>query len=106
MNMLQLEDHEPNRVIEVSWGTAPDAAYDVSIDIQAYDREGLLRDITTVLADEKVNVTGVNTFSNQEDHTATITISMEIKSLDALGRVLAKLKQLPNVIEARRKRNA
>ena len=106
MNMLQLEDHEPNRVIEVSWGAAPDAAYDVAIDIQAYDREGLLRDITTVLADEKVNLTGVNTFSNQADHTATITISMEIKSLDALGRVLAKLKQLPNVIEAKRKRNA
>lgn len=106
MNMLQLEDHEPNRVIEVSWGTSPDAAYEVAIEIQAYDREGLLRDITTVLANENVNLTGVNTFSNQNDHTAVITINSEIKSLDALGRVLAKLKQLPNVMEARRKRNA
>jgi len=106
MNMLQLEDHEPNRVIEVSWGASPDAAYEVAIEIQAYDREGLLRDITTVLANEKVNLTGVNTYSNQDDHTAMITINAEIKSLDALGRVLAKLKQLPNVIEARRKRNA
>lgn len=106
MNMLQLEDHEPNRVIEVSWGTAPDATYEVTIEILAYDREGLLRDITTVLADDKVNVTGLHTFSNKDEHTATITLTMEIKSLDALGRVLAKLKQLPNVIEAKRKRNA
>ncbi|WP_156493672.1 bifunctional (p)ppGpp synthetase/guanosine-3',5'-bis(diphosphate) 3'-pyrophosphohydrolase, partial [Oleiphilus sp. HI0125] len=106
MNMLQLEDHEPNRVIEVSWGTSPDAAYDVAIEIQAFDREGLLRDVTTILADEKVNLTGVNTFSNQQEHTATLILNAEIKSLDSLGRVLAKIKQLPNVIEARRKRNA
>ncbi|KZX80757.1 (p)ppGpp synthetase [Oleiphilus sp. HI0009] len=106
MNMLQLEDHEPNRVIEVSWGTSPDAAYDVAIEIQAFDREGLLRDVTTILADEKVNLTGVNTFSNQQEHTATLILKAEIKSLDSLGRVLAKIKQLPNVIEARRKRNA
>ena len=106
MNMLQLEDHEPNRVIEVSWGAAPDATYDVAVEIQAYDREGLLRDITVVLSDEKINVLGVNTFSDQHEHTATITLQLEIKTLDSLGRVLAKLKQLPNVIEARRKRNA
>jgi GTP pyrophosphokinase len=105
MNMLQLMDHEPNRVIEVTWGRAPDASYEVMIDIQAYDREGLLRDITTVLANEGVNLTGVNTFSDPQDNMATITITMEVKSLDALGRVLARLKQLPNVIEARRKRN-
>ena len=104
--MLQLEDHEPNRVIEVSWGAAPDATYDVAVEIQAYDREGLLRDITVVLSDEKINVLGVNTFSDQHEHTATITLQLEIKTLDSLGRVLAKLKQLPNVIEARRKRNA
>jgi len=106
MNMLQLEDQEPNRVIEVSWGATPDSSYEVAIEIQAYDREGLLRDVTTILADEKVNLIGVHTYTNQQEHTATITINMEIRSLDTLGRVLAKLKQLPNVIEARRKRNA
>jgi GTP pyrophosphokinase len=105
MNMLQLEDHEPNRVIEVSWGHSPDASYDIAVDIQAYDREGLLRDITTVLADQKVNLTGVHTFSDKQEHIANITINMEVKSLDALSRVLVKVKQLPNVIDARRKRN-
>jgi len=106
MNLLQLENMEPNRIIEVSWGYEADTAYGVHIEIQAYDREGLLRDITTVLANEKANLTGVNSFSDPQDNMATITISMEVTSLDILGRVLAKVKQLPNIIDARRKRNA
>jgi len=106
MNVLQLEDMEPNRIIEVSWGRSPDAAYSVNIEIQAYDREGLLRDITMVLANERVNLTSVNTYSDASENIATITIVMEVASLEALGQVLAKIKQLPNVIDARRKRNA
>ncbi|MFV1872686.1 MAG: GTP diphosphokinase [Oleiphilus sp.] len=106
MNLLQLEDMEPNRIIEVSWGFESDTSYGVNIEVQAYDREGLLRDITTVLANEKANVTGVNSFSDQHENTAIINLSMEVNSLDALGKVLAKIKQLPNVIEAKRKRNA
>ncbi len=105
MNVLQLEDMEPNRIIEVSWGQAPDAVYSVNIEIQAYDREGLLRDITTVLANERVNLTSVNTHSDDQENIATMAIVMEVSSLDDLGKVLAKIKQLPNVIEARRKRN-
>jgi GTP pyrophosphokinase len=104
MNLLQLEDIEPDRIIEVSWGYDEHTVYGVAIEIQAYDREGLLRDVTTVLANEKSNVTGVNSFSDPQENIATITISMEVTSLDSLGKVLSKLKQLPNVLEARRKR--
>lgn len=106
MNLLQLEDMEPNRIIEVSWGLSEDTAYSVNIEIQAYDREGLLRDITTVLANEKANVTGVNSYSDSQENIATITIIMEVTSIDVLGNVLAKIKQLPNIIDVRRKRNA
>jgi GTP pyrophosphokinase len=106
MNLLQLEDMEPNRIIEVSWGFESDTSYGANIEVQAYDREGLLRDITTILANEKVNLTGVNSFSDYQENTAMIHISMEVNSLDALGKVLAKIKQLPNVIDAKRKRNA
>jgi len=106
MNLLQLEDAEPNRIIEVSWGHEEDTVYGVSIEIQAYDREGLLRDITIVLANEKANLTGVNSFSDEQENIAMITIAMEVVNLEILGRVLAKVKQLPNIIDARRKRNA
>ncbi len=104
MNALQLRSQEPNRMIEVSWGLSPDATYHVPIEIQAYDREGLLRDITTVLANERVNITDVNTHSDQSQGLAMISIVMEVSSLEALGRTLAKIKQLPNIIDARRKR--
>lgn len=106
MNLLQLEDMEPNRIIEVSWGASPEAFYGVNIEIQAYDRGGLLRDITTVLANENVNLTGVNTHSDKQENIATISIDMEVDSLEALGRVLARIKQLPNVLDARRRRNS
>lgn len=106
MNILQLEDMEPNRIIEVSWGRSPESVYSVSIEVHAYDREGLLRDITTVLANEQVNVTGINTYSDAQENTATLTLVMDINSLDALGRVLTKIKQLPNIIDVRRKRGA
>jgi GTP pyrophosphokinase len=104
MNVLQLQGNEPNRMIEVSWGSSPDAGYHVPIEIQAYDREGLLRDITTVLANERVNITDVNTHSDRSQGLAMISIVMEVSSLEALGRTLAKIKQLPNIIDARRKR--
>lgn len=106
INALQLEDHEPSRMIEVSWGDAPEASYQVPIEIQAYDRSGLLRDITTVLANERANLTDVNTHSDKAQGIAMISILMEVPSLEVLGSVLARIKQLPNIIEARRKRGA
>ncbi|MBQ1557022.1 MAG: ACT domain-containing protein, partial [Pseudomonas sp.] len=72
--------------------------------IKAYDRSGLLRDVTQVLLNEKLNVLAVNTRSNKEDNTASMSITVEIPGLDALGRLLARIGQLPNIIEARRQR--
>lgn len=104
MNALHLKESEPNRMIEVSWGREPSFSYPVDVVIEAYDREGLLRDITLVLANEKVNVTRVNTASNQAEHTARMMLTMEVSGLDNLGRVLAKIKQLPNIMDVRRTR--
>ncbi len=76
----------------------------MEIVIKAYDRSGLLRDVTQVLLNEKLNVLAVNTRSNKEDNTASMSITVEIPGLDALGRLLARIGQLPNIIEARRHR--
>lgn len=72
--------------------------------IRAYDRSGLLRDVSQVLLNERINVLAVNTRSNKEDNTATMQLTIEIPGLDALGRLLARVSQLPNIIEARRNR--
>ena len=72
----------------------------------ANDRSGLLRDITTILANEKVNVLGVSSRSDTKQQIAVIDMEMEIYNLQVLGRVLAKLNQLPDVIDARRQQGA
>ncbi|TRO25099.1 GTP diphosphokinase [Pseudomonas sediminis] len=101
---LQQTAREPERMIQVSWGPVPVQTYPVEIVIKAYDRSGLLRDVTQVLLNEKLNVLAVNTRSNKEDNTASMSITVEIPGLDALGRLLARIGQLPNIIEARRQR--
>ncbi len=101
---LQQTAREPERMIQVSWGPVPVQTYPVEIVIKAYDRSGLLRDVTQVLLNEKLNVLAVNTSSNKEDNTASMSITVEIPGLDALGRLLARIGQLPNIIEARRQR--
>src|SRR5690606_29251607 len=61
--VLQLQYTEPERIIEVSWGDADQATFPVDISILAYDRQGLLRDITLLLATERANVLSMNTLS-------------------------------------------
>ncbi|MCQ4271440.1 GTP diphosphokinase [Pseudomonas kuykendallii] len=103
-SVLQLESREPERIIQVSWGPVPVMTYPVDIVIRAYDRSGLLRDVSQMLLNERINVLAVNTRSNKEDNTASMSLTIEIPGLDALGRLLGRLSQLPNIIEARRHR--
>ena len=104
-NLMHLEMTEPQRIIAVSWGGKVSQMYPVDVDITAYDRTGLLRDVSLVLADSGVNVVAVSTKSDQKDHLAHMQITVEIDSLSKLGRVLNKLNQLPNVLTVRRARN-
>lgn len=105
ITFLSLKEFEPNRIIEVSWGGQPVAVYPVDVEIEAYDRSGLLRDITQVLSSSKSDVLSLNTMSNKDENTATMTVTVEISSLDQLARLLAQIRNLPNIIDVRRKRS-
>ncbi|SFQ06039.1 GTP pyrophosphokinase [Geopseudomonas sagittaria] len=102
---LQQTEREPERMIQVSWGQAPAKTYPVDIQIRAYDRSGLLRDVSQMLLNEKINVLAVNTRSDKNDNTANMHLTIEIPGMEALGRLLARISQLPNIIEARRSRS-
>ena len=102
---LNLQQLEPNRIIEVNWGGQPIAVYPVDIEIEAYDRSGLLRDITQVLSSSRSDVLAMNTTSNRDENTATMTVTLEISSIEQLARLLARIRNLPNIIDARRKRS-
>ena len=101
---MQLQEREASRLIEVSWGGAPVQTYPVEIYIKAYDRAGLLRDVSQMLANEKINVLEASTRTNRDDNYASMLLTLEIPNLHLLGRLLTRIGQLPNVIEARRNR--
>ncbi|CAM3324698.1 GTP diphosphokinase [Halomonas lysinitropha] len=104
-NILQLRLDEPQRIIEVEWGERARTQYPVDIEIQAWDRSGLLRDVTGVLSNDHVNVLSVNTLTDTVDGIARLSITLEVDGLETLGRLFSRIQQLPNVIEVRRLRD-
>lgn len=104
ITFLGLKSAEPHRIIEVGWGGRQASVYPVDIHIEAYDRSGLLRDITQVLSASRSDVTALHTQTNRDENTANLTVTLEISDLEQLAKLLAQLRNLPNVIEARRKR--
>lgn len=101
---MQLQDRDSDRLIEVSWGGEPIQTYPVEIYIKAYDRSGLLRDVSQMLVNDKINVLEVSTRTNKDDNYAAMLLTVEVPNINTLGRLLARINQLPNVIEARRNR--
>jgi GTP pyrophosphokinase len=100
-NFGEMASKAPERVIETEWGrTGQDTLYPIDIFILAQDRQGLLRDISEVLAREKINVTGVNTQSTKG--TARMVFTAEIGSTGQLQKALAAIGEVSGVQEARR----
>jgi len=100
-NMLRLAGERRDRLVAADWGGKKGATFAVDIAVEAYDRQGLLRDISDVLVREKVNTTRVNTLS--QDNIARMQFTIEITGLEQLSRLLALIHHVPNVIEAKRR---
>ena len=100
-NAQALAKKEPERVIEVAWGGERDGHYPVEIFVLAQDRQGLLRDITEVLAREKMNVVGVNTASSRGE--AHMSFTIEVTDAPALRRALGQVGEIKGVLSARRR---
>jgi GTP diphosphokinase / guanosine-3',5'-bis(diphosphate) 3'-diphosphatase len=96
-----LNTNEPERIINVTWPPENATSYPVPVVIVAYDREGLMRDIGAVIADENINMSNVNIITRQ--NIATFQLTMEIQDLKQLTRILGKIERLPNVLEAVRR---
>ena len=93
LNVLNEEEHE--RIVEVEWGTVA-RLYPVQILIEAWDRVGLLRDITTVVTEDKVNMVGVRTIENG-DGSVTIQATLETTGIEQLSRLLSRLEIIRGV---------
>ncbi|MBL4671497.1 MAG: bifunctional (p)ppGpp synthetase/guanosine-3',5'-bis(diphosphate) 3'-pyrophosphohydrolase, partial [Arenicella sp.] len=102
-NILYQQHEAGERVVEVNWGHDEERVYPMTVLITAFDRKGLLRDVSTVFADEKINVLEMSTNTDCKSQTVQMESLVEVTSFEAMSRLLAKLDHLPNVLAVKRK---
>jgi GTP pyrophosphokinase len=96
-----LNEKEVPRLIEVEWEAAPTQTYPIAIRVEAYDRTGLLNDITQVVAENKVNIVAASVHVSP-DHTAIVTATLQVASVSQLARVMSRIEGLKDVINVQR----
>ena len=91
-------------MLEVHWGVEPKQAYPVNIQMDAYDRSGLLRDVSSVLDKVGLNVLAIRTKSAQGHVGVSVRmkITIELSTIEQLSRVMARLREIPNMIHVQR----
>ncbi len=103
-NILHERDRE--RLLDVTWGQRPPTrSYPVLIRMEAWDRVGLWRDISSTVADAGINIQAVQQVENRHAGRATLVATLMVDSLAQLTSILDKLNRIPDVIEARRERS-
>jgi GTP pyrophosphokinase len=100
--IIDLQISSAERIVEVEWGDTPSANYKVEVAIEAYDRQGLLRDITELFANARINVLSIVTSTNKMRHSATMRLTVEVPNLVHLSKLLERIDRLNNVISAAR----
>ncbi|MCD6425930.1 MAG: bifunctional (p)ppGpp synthetase/guanosine-3',5'-bis(diphosphate) 3'-pyrophosphohydrolase [Anaerolineales bacterium] len=101
-NILNVKDQE--RLVEVSWGS-PIRTFPVPVIIKAYDRDGLTKDIATVLSNNGVSLTELRVDVNENQGEAIFNLVLGVKNVSELRRTLDLLERINNVYEARRVRS-
>jgi GTP pyrophosphokinase len=98
-NVSRMRDRDKERIVKVSWGEAQ-KTYPIAVQIKAYDRQGLMGDVYSILNNENVNLLN---FSSKVTHNlASISLVIEVGDLSQLSRILTRIENLPNVMEAHR----
>ena len=103
--VTEIPEDQRARLVAVRWndqGLAAARAFDVDVVVIAADRKGLLRDVSSVFSDEEVTVVAVQTQSDRRTDQATMRFTAEITDLAQLRRIMARLDQLPDVLDVRR----
>ena len=101
-SLARMREVRPERVLQVEWSSADAAGLAAEIAVTAYDRRGLLRDLTDVLALERLSIDAMSTVTDHDTGTAHVRLTVPVSNLDQLARVLHRLGTVPNVVQARR----
>lgn len=101
-SLKRLAAQSPDRILEVTWGTAESQTYPVHVVVDAHDRQGLLRDLTSVLADQDISILATDSETDPRRLTARVRLKLAVTALDQLEGILAKLRRVPQVFRADR----
>jgi GTP pyrophosphokinase len=102
-NLARLAARSPQRLLQVDWGKSKGRRYPVEIVVHAMDRRGLLRDITTVVAEEHIDIERLASQGDTAQGSADLSLRVAVGGLPELSRLLARLSAMPGVISARRR---
>jgi GTP diphosphokinase / guanosine-3',5'-bis(diphosphate) 3'-diphosphatase len=91
-----LNEDEKDRLINVDWSESDQHVFPVTVRLEAWDREGLVRDVTAILSDEKMNITSLSAVVHK-DQTATVWMTVEVPRLDRLSRIMSRLESIRDV---------
>ena len=103
--LLSSKEKSPEKILEVSWTTEVNKHYLIDLVIRAYDRKGLLSDITSLMSNEKVSVTSLNTRVDHRQLEVRIDVQVELANLSNVSRLINLIEQLPNIIGVIRSQN-
>jgi GTP pyrophosphokinase len=92
---------EPERLVPVTWGNGGERTFPVTVQVEAWDRVGLLKDVSTVLADARVNILSLTT-TTHDDRTVTLRATIEVEGIGQLSTILQKLESVREVHDVRR----
>lgn len=103
--LLSSRDKSPEKILEVSWTQQVNKHYLIDLVIRAYDRKGLLSDITALMSSEKVSVTSLNTKVDHKQLEVRIDVQVEMDNVTNVSRLINLIEQLPNIISVYRTNN-
>ena len=101
-NLLRFEGDSRHRLLQLDWASRKPQTYAAQIIVSAFDRKGLLRDVVTVVANDRVNVSGINSSTDESTRLVTMNLTLEVEDLSELSRLLHRLGDIPNVLDMKR----
>jgi GTP pyrophosphokinase len=102
MQLQHSLSQQPEREVDVQWGHGNSKKYEVAFLIIANDRQGLLRDVSTIVANDRISILGVESRSDVVKQTMKMKVTIELANTSVLTRLLHKINQLDDVIEVSR----
>ncbi|MDN5874872.1 MAG: TGS domain-containing protein [Sinobacteraceae bacterium] len=104
--LARLRTRDADRIVDVEWGQAPTRAYQVDIDVRGYDRKGLQKDVTTAISNSDAHILASSSQLLGDSAEVSMRFTIKIADFAQLSALLARIDALPNVLDARRLRNA